>query len=75
MSKLVIGHSAIDELMERASTALANGDYFECASMCERALVQARRSDDFERMARVCLPLHALLTFGICMIVSTLKNV
>lgn len=58
MPKLVLVHSGTDELMERASTALAKGDYFDAASLCGRAMIQARRADDFERMARVCLPLQ-----------------
>ncbi|GJQ29199.1 MAG: hypothetical protein HBSAPP03_10830 [Phycisphaerae bacterium] len=50
--------SGVDALMERASSALAQGDYFETAGLARRALDQARRDDDFERMARVCLPLQ-----------------
>lgn len=50
--------ASIDEVMERASAALAQTDYFACETLCLRALARARRVNDFERMARVCLPLQ-----------------
>lgn len=58
MPKLVLDHSETDALMERATAALVKGDYFDAAALCGRALIQARRTDDFERMARVCMPLQ-----------------
>lgn len=48
----------IDELMEKASASLARTDYFEAERACLRALGRARAKDDFERMARICLPLQ-----------------
>ncbi|MCA9291482.1 MAG: hypothetical protein KDA25_10160 [Phycisphaerales bacterium] len=48
----------IDELMERASEALARTAYFEAERMCNKALGMARQLDDFERMARITLPLQ-----------------
>lgn len=44
--------------MERASLALERGEYFEAEGLCVRAIVAARRDDDFERMARICMPLQ-----------------
>lgn len=52
------GFSAIDELMERASVALVEAEYFDSERLCARALRQARAADDFERMTRICLPLQ-----------------
>lgn len=48
----------VDDLMDRASRALAATDYFEAERLCVRALAAARESADFERMARICLPLQ-----------------
>lgn len=48
----------IDGLMDRASGALVATDYFEAERLCARALASARRSDDFERLARICMPLQ-----------------
>ena len=50
--------NAVDALMEQASAQLAATRYFEAADQCLRALALARRADDFERMARICLPLQ-----------------
>lgn len=50
--------SLIDQTMERASGALAQTRYFECERLCERAMHAAVRARDFERMARICLPLQ-----------------
>lgn len=50
--------NAVDALMERASRALAETRYFDAARLCTEALHKARRADDFERMARICLPLQ-----------------
>jgi len=52
------GIAAIDELMERASEALVEAEYFDSERLCARALRQARAANDFERMARICLPLQ-----------------
>lgn len=52
------GAGGIDATMERASVALESTDYFECEKLCERALRTARTMRDFERMARICLPLQ-----------------
>ena len=48
----------IDRLMDRASRALAETRYFEAANDAAHALNRARRAGDFERMARICLPLQ-----------------
>ena len=48
---------SIDESMEKASIALVATDYFEAERLCLRALATARAAGDFERMARICLPL------------------
>ncbi len=50
--------SAIDKLMERASRALEETRYFECQRLCLQALDKAHRQLDFERMARIALPLQ-----------------
>ncbi len=50
--------SGIDSMMDRASRALVETDYFEAERLSERALRQARSARDFERMARICLPLQ-----------------
>lgn len=54
----VVGANPIDRLMERASEALQSTGYFQAESMCTRALEKARRANDFERVARICLPLQ-----------------
>jgi hypothetical protein len=48
----------IDELMELASAALAKTDYFECEQLALQALNTAYEAGDFERMARITLPLQ-----------------
>ena len=48
----------IDSLMERASRALGEGDYFEAERLSLRSLLGARSTLDFERMARIVLPLQ-----------------
>jgi hypothetical protein len=48
----------IDDLMERASRALVATDYFQAEELALRGLLAARRILDFERMARICLPLQ-----------------
>ncbi|MHC5022611.1 MAG: hypothetical protein ACYTGG_01695 [Planctomycetota bacterium] len=49
--------SRIDELMEAASEALANMRYFEAERLACKALAEARQATDFDRMARIVLPL------------------
>lgn len=48
----------IDEMMERASEALQATRIFECERLCLDALRIAHRGQDYERMARVLLPLQ-----------------
>jgi hypothetical protein len=43
--------------MDRASVALVQTRYFDAAEDCWRALSAARRVNDFERMARIVMPL------------------
>jgi hypothetical protein len=50
--------NAIDTLMERACEALSRTQYFDAAALSTEALALARRADDFDRMARICLPLQ-----------------
>ncbi len=51
-------HTPIDALMEKASVALVRADYFTCEDLCLRALERCRRARDWERLARVVLPLQ-----------------
>ncbi|XHC25540.1 MAG: hypothetical protein ACFHWZ_04155 [Phycisphaerales bacterium] len=48
----------IDQLMEQASAALAKTEYFECERLALEALNTAFEAGDFERMARIVLPLQ-----------------
>jgi hypothetical protein len=48
----------IDALMERASQALLRMDYFETIELSLRALDRARRKRDWERVARITMPLQ-----------------
>jgi len=48
----------IDEWMEQATEALTHTRYFEAERLCLRALRAARRARDYERLARICLPLQ-----------------
>jgi hypothetical protein len=48
----------IDRLMEKASEALEGTKYFECERLCLDALEMAHASADYERMARIILPLQ-----------------
>jgi hypothetical protein len=48
----------IDELMEKASKSLLDADYFAVERHAKKALAHARKCNDFERMARVILPLQ-----------------
>ncbi|MEM7229670.1 MAG: hypothetical protein AAF432_12735 [Planctomycetota bacterium] len=47
----------IDDLMERASQALASTQYFETERLALAALSMAHTAQDYERMARIVLPL------------------
>jgi len=48
----------IDDLMKRASDALSHMRYFEAERMANKALGMAREAGDFDRMARIVLPLQ-----------------
>ncbi len=48
----------IDRIMEQASQALVDTDYLTCERLCESALGMARQANDFDRYARVLLPLQ-----------------
>jgi len=48
----------IDTLMERASQALIDTDYLTCERLSLEALDLARKANDFERIARILLPLQ-----------------
>lgn len=69
---------AIDGLMDRASGALVATEYFEAERLSVRALASARRAGDFERIARICLPLlearrqkrQAAESSGLCSVVD-----
>ncbi len=50
--------SGIDGLMERASQALVETRYFECERLSLEALRLAHTAGDYERMARVLMPLQ-----------------
>ncbi|MDQ7013407.1 MAG: hypothetical protein Q9O74_05870 [Planctomycetota bacterium] len=45
-------------MMERASRHLVECEYFDAERAAARALRAARERNDFERMARICLPLQ-----------------
>ncbi len=50
-------YNPIDDLMEKASRALADTNYFDAIIQCEKALKKARRANDFEKLSRITLPL------------------
>lgn len=52
------GQNPIDRLMERASAALVATKYFEATRLASTALSRAHAASDFERMARITLPLQ-----------------
>ncbi len=52
------GQNPIDRLMERASRALEKTQYFEAERFCKDALRRAHEAADFERLARICMPLQ-----------------
>lgn len=47
-----------DSIMEEASAALSRCDYFGCEKGCLQALKQTRQTGDYERYARILLPLQ-----------------
>lgn len=52
------GSNPIDRLMDRASVALVKTSYFEATRLAKDALSKAHAASDFERMARIILPLQ-----------------
>jgi hypothetical protein len=50
--------TTIDTLMEQASQALVATHYLDCERLCLEALSIARAQTDFERYARILLPLQ-----------------
>lgn len=48
----------IDDLMEKASAALVSTDYFAAETLCLKAMQRAFLARDYERMARICMPLQ-----------------
>jgi hypothetical protein len=56
--RILAAGPGIDALMEKASQMLVACDYFGASEACERALDKARRVKDFERIARICMPLQ-----------------
>lgn len=48
----------IDGLMERASEALSQTDYFTCEQLSQQALEKALRISDWSRMRRILMPLE-----------------
>ncbi len=50
--------SIIDELMEAASTRLLETSYFDVVELCVRALTLAVKASDWDRVARIALPLQ-----------------
>src|SRR5688572_26509938 len=50
--------SKVDTLMEAASRALVQRRYFDCERLCMEAMERAFIAADYERMARILLPLE-----------------
>lgn len=50
--------TSIDRIMDQASLALEATRYFEAERLCKKALLKAHHALDFERMARIALPLQ-----------------
>jgi hypothetical protein len=48
----------IDAIMEKASRALVERRYFDCERLCVEALERSFIAGDYERMARILLPLE-----------------
>jgi hypothetical protein len=51
-------HEKVDEIMERAETALRRSQWFEAERLAHRAMELARSQEDFALLARVALPLQ-----------------
>lgn len=51
-------HQRIDDLMDKASEALSQTAYFQAERMAHKALLMAFDTGDFERMARITMPLR-----------------
>ena len=51
-------HEKVDEIMERAETALRRSQWFEAERLAHRAVELARGQEDFALLARVLLPLQ-----------------
>lgn len=49
---------AIDTIMERASQALVQTHYTQCEKLCLEALALAEQAADYDRFARILLPLQ-----------------
>lgn len=56
--KLAEAVARIDQLMTRAGEALVGRHYFETERLCVEAMTLAFQFQDFERMARITLPLQ-----------------
>lgn len=48
----------VDDLMERASQALVATDYFDAEALALKAMSKAKAAGDYERMARIAMPLQ-----------------
>ena len=48
----------VDEIMERAETALRRSQWFEAERLAHRAMEISRSKEDFGLLARVILPLQ-----------------
>ncbi|MBK9187984.1 MAG: hypothetical protein IPM33_03410 [Phycisphaerales bacterium] len=58
MSAVRSTRKIIDTMMEEASAALSDMRFFHAERMAKRALERAHMTGDYERMARICLPLQ-----------------
>ena len=58
MTKSTKPAARIDKLMDLAGRALVETHYFECEAACIEALALAHGAADYERMARILLPLQ-----------------
>lgn len=75
-------NSTIDTMMERASEALVAADYFKAEKLCLQALAKARRGADYERAARILMPLlearrqlrHEAFDSGLRVVLSTMPR-
>lgn len=55
---MAAGAERIDEMMDKASDLLVKTKYFEAEKLAAEALQLARDEDEFERMARIIMPLQ-----------------